>query len=214
MIHSSFKINGYTFTNIHDVVKKKDLFHKELFAFIRLWLNDSPTITVHTSGTTGTPKPIQLSKKAMIASAKATGTLFNCRLGTKALLCLPLAFIAGKMMLVRAMILGWEIDTITPKKTIILNKTYDFVAMTPQQVYHSLETLPYIDTLLIGGAPIDSVLEEQLQQYNTKCYASYGMTETITHVALRKINGKIRSKAYTALPNVVFSLDKRDCSAS
>lgn len=149
----------------------------------------------------------------MINSAKATGTYLELPEGIAALLCLPADYIAGKMMLVRAMVLGWNLHVVAPEKDALsqYDNDYDFVAMVPYQVLHSLEALYKVKKLIIGGGAVSEKLEEALQSLPTEAYSTYGMTETISHIAMRRLNGTERSKAYHALPNVTFAEDERGC---
>ena len=149
----------------------------------------------------------------MINSAKATGVFFKLAEKTTALLCLPANYIAGKMMLVRAMVLGWDLHIVAPEKDALTqyDNDYDFVAMVPYQVQHSLNALNKVHKLIIGGGSISSELNEKLQEVDTEVFATYGMTETITHIAVRRINGLAKSTDFTALPNVKFTKDERGC---
>lgn len=172
---------------------------------------------VNTSGSTGRPKIIKLSKVSMMNSALATGNYFGLLEKTTALCCLPLNFIAGKMMIIRALCLGWHLDIVKPSSNPLkdLSKKYDFSAMVPFQVDNSLAFLEKINTILIGGAPVSNELFVKLQTLPTQIYQSYGMTETITHVAVRKLNHLSEEKwlmqDYQALPDVDFSIDERSC---
>lgn len=180
--------------------------------FLTEWLQEEPNIRLTTSGSTGTPKPIYLQKKHMLASAEATAHYFNLKAKTTALLCMPAKFVAGKMMLVRAMQMGWEINYVKPSQNpLTANNTYDFVAMTPYQVHHSIKDLHKTKTVLIGGGAVDADLYKQLQMLNTNAFASYGMTETCSHIALRPINGPHATATYKATQNVKFSVDSREC---
>ena len=147
----------------------------------------------------------------MVNSALATGDHFGVAIGDKALHCLNANFIAGKMMLVRAMILGLEIDLVPPQGNVLAacDKTYDFAAMVPLQVEQAFEDLDKVKILLIGGAPSSLQLKEKLKQRNTQCFETYGMTETVTHIASRKINGN--SPLFSPLPGVKLSTDERGC---
>jgi O-succinylbenzoic acid--CoA ligase len=181
--------------------------------FIIKWLNDDPNITVKTSGSTGKPKKIFLSKEAMVNSAKATGTYFKVGEKTTALLCLHPKFIAGKMMLVRAMTLGWHLHVVAPEKDALTqyDNDYDFAAMVPYQVRHSIDALGKVKKLIIGGGAISLQLDALLQDVSTEAFATYGMTETITHIAVRRINGPAKSQSYHGLPDVKFKTDQRGC---
>ena len=194
--------------------EKSQAFHEiEIGKFLIEWLNNNNYISVPTSGSTGVPKKINILKAHTINSAIATGTFFELPSETRALLCLPASYIAGKMMLVLAIILGWDLYIKAPEKDAITqyDRDYDFVAMVPYQVHYSLKSLNKIKKLIIGGGAISVDLNDQLQHVDTEVFATYGMTETITHIAVRRINGLAKSYYYNALPNVKFSLDKRDC---
>ena len=218
-IHSSFQLNGQYFTEVQLLAFAKDLeisgvhYEIQIGKFLQQWLDEKDSVLVKTSGSTGTPKNIELSKQQMVNSAKATGIFFKLPENTTALLCLPSNYIAGKMMLVRAMILGWNLHIVAPEKDAITqyDNDYDFVAMVPYQVSHSIKSLHKIKKLIIGGGAVSEKLNEELQQVNTEVFATYGMTETITHIAVRRINGLAKSTDYTALPEVKFALDSRGC---
>jgi len=164
---------------------------------------------MQTSGTTGTPKTIRVSKQAMVNSAVATGEYFNMGESIKALHCLPTQFVAGKMMLVRAFILGWDMDLAEPGVTPLdrNDNVYDFAAMVPLQAQQSIDKLNQVKTLILGGAKVSSTLAGQLQNLQTEVYETYGMTETITHIAAKHID----ETAFEALPNITLSTDDRGC---
>ena len=170
-------------------------------------MNNESFIFVQTSGSTGKPKQIVLQKSAMIASAKATGLFFNLQPKNTALLCLSANYIAGKMMLVRAITLGLNLDTIDPTSTPLSSKKYNFIAMVPMQVEKSLSKLHLVDKLLIGGTKVSYTLSESILKSNCNAFESYGMTETISHIAIKKIG----EQAFNVLPNVTISVDERNC---
>jgi O-succinylbenzoic acid--CoA ligase len=219
-LHPAFKLNGLQFELINDLgsmanklYEEGEEFEKSIGNFILMWLNNQATIAVETSGSTGDPKTIAISKQHMVNSAKATGSYFKQGEKTSALLCLSANYIAGKMMLVRAMVLGWELHIVAPAKEVLTeyDNDYDFVAMVPYQVYHAVPDLKKVKKLIIGGGPVSRELAEMLRDIPTEIYATYGMTETITHIAARKINGPARTDIYDALPNVSLSTDDRGC---
>ena len=179
--------------------------------FLLAWLNSEKNIIIKTSGTTGISKEIRFEKKALVESALLTGKFFNLKEKTKVLHCLPMSFIAGKMMLVRAIILGWHLDIISPNKSPLkdIKEEYDFSAMVPFQVKNSFDHLPKIKKLLIGGAVISDDLREKLFQYNMECYEAFGMTETLTHIAVRKIEKE--NKPFKTLPNIEIKKNKAEC---
>ena len=212
-IHPDFKLNGKSFSYLEllsEALYLKEngqVFEKKIGKFLLEWLNNESFVFVQTSGSTGKPKQIVLDKKAMMASAKATGTFFNLQPKSTALLCLSADYIAGKMMLVRAITLGLHLDAVEPNSNPLENKKYDFVAMVPMQVANSLEQLHLVETLLIGGTKVSYQLAENILKTNCQAYESYGMTETISHIAIKPIG----AKEFTVLPNVSISLDDRNC---
>jgi len=214
-VHNYFKLNGYHL-NAKDLcrvgysfIKEGDAYEKSIGEFFLDWFDEKEYIEMTTSGTTGLPKLVRLEKQAMIQSALATGDFFDLKPGDKALLCLPTQFIAGKMMMVRSLILGLELDVVSPSlhPLAFITKIYDFVAMVPLQVQNSIEKLSKVRKLIIGGAKMDSSLEEQLLPLKTEIYETYGMTETITHIAAKRLGDSV----FSILPNVKISIDDRQC---
>ena len=214
-VHNYFKINGYHLNNddlsrvAYSYIKEGNANEQAIGEFLLDWFDNKDHIEMTTSGTTGLPKVVRLQKQAMIHSALATGDFFSLKPGDKALLCLPVKFIAGKMMLVRSFILGLDLDIVEPStEPLALNTIqYDFVAMVPLQVQNSIEDLKNVKKLIIGGAKIDSLLEEKLLPLQTEIYETYGMTETITHIAAKKIGENF----FSVLPNVQINTDNRGC---
>ncbi len=219
LLHPVFKFNGLHYNKTELLDFSKNLIvegapHEiEIGKFLQKWFDENDTISVITSGSTGIPKNITIRKQHMINSANATGVFFKLGPGTSALLCLPPKYIAGKMMLVRAMILGWDLHVVAPEKDALTqyDNNYDFAAMVPYQVHHSIHALQKVKKLIIGGGDISKELNDKLQKVFTEAFATYGMTETVTHIAVKRINGLAKSDAYTALPNVKLSQDERGC---
>ena len=186
-IHEKFSINKHS-TDIeglkrvaYNFTRNGEVYEQEAGAFLLDWLNTKDHVIVQTSGSTGKPKKIKVFKQHMINSAKATGKFFKAEEGTTALLCLPSNYIAGKMMLVRAMVLGWKIDLVPPKTNPLdtVYKQYDFCAMVPLQLDNSLNRLHLIKKLIVGGGPVSEHLKELIQGAKTKVFETYGMTETV-----------------------------------
>jgi len=217
-LHKDFKINGISHENVEALLSYARDFSKDLNSFLTFWFDYNDFITVKTSGSTGKSTMIQLKKEFMVNSAIATGDYFDLPQKTKALLCLSPNYIAGKMMLVRAMVLGWDLDMVEPD-TNPLDKTteyYDFCAMVPLQLGSSLTELHRVKKLIVGGAPISQDLKNKLQNVSTAIFATYGMTETITHIAVKKLNhlenlGSKGKSYYNTLPNIQISKDDRGC---
>lgn len=214
-VHNHFRINGYHLNAAdlcrvaYDYIKEGDANEQAIGEFLLDWFDHKDYIEMRTSGTTGLPKTVKLEKQAMIQSALATGDFFELEPRNKALLCLPVKFVAGKMMLVRSLILGLDLDVVTPStEPLALNETkYDFVAMVPLQVQNSIDALVNVKKLIIGGAKMDSTLEAKLLPLKTEIYETYGMTETITHIAAKKLGESV----FTVLPNVKIAQDDRGC---
>lgn len=177
-------------TNHFEALDPTIHWQKNILDFWQEWTQEKDHIVAQTSGSTGSPKEIKLPKSAMKMSARLTGKFFDLTPGKTALLCLPIEFIAGKMMLVRAIELRLKLICIEPKSHINADEipSIDFAPMTPMQVEKSITALNKIQTLLIGGAPLSDPLRKVLLQKNTHCFESYGMTETITHIALKEIS--------------------------
>lgn len=208
--------------NQHQIENKEDLLtlpcnleHEEnVIFFLAEWFNNSPTVKTTTSGSTGKPKIIELQKSAMLKSAELTCSFLNLKKNQIGLLCLPTNFIAGKMMLVRALYAELNLISVSPSRNPLkdINTNIDFAAMTPMQVNSVLienpEKLALINILIIGGAPVDSLLEHKLAKFNTRCFSTFGMTETITHIALKELN---KSNCFEAVPSVTFDKTFDDC---
>ena len=210
-IHPDFKLNGKEFC-ISDLKSKNNtafVNNSELIRFFKEWFNEKNTMALKTSGSTGNPKNILIRKKDMISSAKNTGEYFGLKSGNKALLCLPIKFIAGKMMIIRSLVLGLDLHimapTISPLESCL--EIFDFAAMTPLQLEKSLLFLHKVKCLIVGGSPINDSLAKQVFGLSN-IYETYGMTETVSHVAVKKVS--IGEKSFSALPGIKFSV-KNDC---
>lgn len=187
--------------------------------FVADWQSPSATLLVHTSGSTGKPKPMYVEKKRMEASARTTCRFLGLRRGDSALLCMPLDYIAGKMMVVRALTCGLRLMAVRPSghPLATLTEAPTFAAMVPMQVYNSLQVdaerqmLARIKHLIIGGGAIDSHLAEQLRTLPGHVWSTYGMTETLSHIALRRLSGAEASEWYTPFDGVSISTDGDGC---
>ncbi len=218
-VHPYFKLNGFSLSKEelrevgYSLIKEGEPFEKGIGDFLLDWLNEKDTISIRTSGSTGVPKKISLKKQQMVNSALATGSFFGLDSHSKALLCLSADYIAGKMMLVRALVLGWKLDYVAPSSSPLsdVEKNYDFVAMVPLQLQNSIEKLHLIKTVVVGGAPVSLQLRKELEHVKTSVYETYGMTETITHIAIKKIGGGATETYFTALSNIAISIDERGC---
>lgn len=187
--------------------------------FISEWNSAGGEMLVHTSGSTGAPKPLLVEKARMRASAELTCSFLGLKRGDTALLCMSLDFIAGKMMVVRSLVCGLELITVKPSGHPLATLTVApcFSAMVPMQVYNSLqvprerELLMGIKHLIIGGGAIDESMERELRVFPNAVWSTYGMTETLSHIALRRISGASASEWYTPMNGVSVSLSADGC---
>ena len=187
--------------------------------FLAQWNDTSDVIEVHTSGSTGKPKRLLVEKQRMVNSARITCDFLGLKEGDTALLCMPLDYIAGKMVVVRSQVSHLHLISVMPSSHPLKDVTQpiDFAAMVPLQVYSSLqepaerERLVSIRHLIIGGGAIDDSLESQLQQFPNAVWSTYGMTETLSHIALRRISGENSSLWYSPLDGVDVSLSSDSC---
>ncbi len=214
--------------------------------FLEEWNNDSPYVEVKTSGSTGEPKRMLVEKQRMRASARITCDFLGLKAGDTALLCMSLDYIAGKMMVVRAIERNlklvvvepsghplaaqicqeWDLRSFrpllaSPRSALPLCSTKnlgeELAAMVPMQVYNSLqvpeerERLKQIKHLIIGGGAIDEAMAEELKTFPNGVWSTYGMTETLSHIALRRLSGPEASEWYTPFPSVSVSLNEVGC---
>ena len=196
-------------------------YFKSAYDFARAWLRGESEFLLHTSGSTGVPKPLWVQRNQMEASARMTGTTLDLPAGTRALVCLNTGYIAGRMMLVRALVLDWQMVVVEPVANplalVETEQSFDFVAMVPLQLTACLQenaTRPKVEhcgKVLLGGAPISLALETEIQKLAIPVYQSYGMTETVSHVAIRRVNGPERTESYQMLGGIEFGLDAREC---
>jgi len=218
-VHESFKFNG-THYNLKDLktlaqclIKTKVPYKKDIGAFLLQWQDSSTSVALKTSGSTGVPKTIIMEKQAMVNSAIATGEHFNLQPSNTALFCLPAHYIAGKMMLVRALVLGLELDSIEPKShlKIDINKHYFFTAMVPLQLEKNIDNLKNIKTVIVGGAKVSSALTSKIKDLKIAVFETYGMTETVSHIAVKQLNNVSKQTHFKTLPNIKISQNAKNC---
>lgn len=199
--------------SLQDFVKKHFSANwlREVQAVVESWLSGKREWSLQTSGSTGIPKQIVLSRDVLLHSAQTTLRYINVD-GGKALLCLPAKYIGGKMMIIRALVSGMELHLVEPRTFLSqLSHTYDLVALTPLQAQNALNQLDAFRIVLLGGADVSIALQSALQNTSAAVYHTYGMTETASHIALRRLNGAEKSTFFTALPGVKLQTDERQC---
>lgn len=186
--------------------------------FLEDWFSDLGTVKVQTSGSTGTPKFFDIEKSRMMNSAEMTCNFLGLQEGDTALICLPVEYISGKMMVVRSMMRKLKLIVVDPsvKPVETLDRKIDFCAMTPLQVENSLDKLYLIKNLIIGGAAVSEDLKKKMQETlktsdsENFIFETYGMSETLSHIGLKQILPE-PEEYFTVFENVEISLDERNC---
>jgi len=221
-------LNGksYPVAQLADVCDAPELsdFERRVLQFGRDWQSGRDAFTLHTSGSTGEPKPIIMTREQMTASARLTIQALGLPPGSRALVCLGIDYIAGMMMLVRGLVCGLHLTIIEPVSRPLAafapSARFDFTAMVPLQLQetlngapHEFEILNAMRGALIGGGPVSQALMAQLQSVSAPLYHTYGMTETVSHIALRRLNGAARSDRFKPFDGVHLQLDARGCLA-
>lgn len=183
--------------------------------FLSEWMGGSPTVSVHTSGSTGKPKQMMVEKARMTASARMTCDFLGLHKGDTALLCMPVDYIAGKMMIVRSIERHMQLIEVTPSNHPLggnLDRHIDFAAMVPSQIYETLkvpaerERLAHIRHVIIGGGAISEAMQQELRSFPNAIWSTYGMTETLSHIALRRLSGSDATDWYTPMHGISLSL--------
>lgn len=213
-------LNGtaYPLDQLPDSFASLNAFEQSTLQFCVDWKSGNQEFTVTTSGSTSKPRPIVIHRSQMIRSAHHTAAALRLTRSMTALVCLDTKYIAGMMMLVRGIELGMNVIAVNPTANPFaqLNGNVDFTALTPYQLQTILDSsakehLNELQSIIIGGAPLSSDTIKKLSDLKSDCYATYGMTETVSHIALQKLNGLYSSTNFKALPGVSLSLDDREC---
>ena len=193
-------------------------FEEKVISFLKEWQSDSTKVPVQTSGSTGIPKVFEIEKSKMLNSARMTCNFLNLKEGDAALLCLPVEYISGKMMVVRALERKLKLSVATPSAKPVqnLDVTIDFCAMSPLQVENSLHKIHFIKNLIIGGAQVSQSLKNKISQSlkdkntETTVYETYGMSETLSHIALKQIY-PVSEEYFSVFKGIEIALDERRC---
>ena len=219
-IHKNFKLNSNNYDREELVrfasknIDNNNIDLIDLSNFILEVFNQESFILCNTSGSTGKPKVIKLQKTSLLNSVNMTKDYFNLKSGCSAISFLPMNFIAGKMMLVRAMAIGLKLEIYKPTSnpSQFINKNYFFSAMTPMQASNSINKLKYIDNLVLGGSNVSESLSLKILSKIDTYYETYGMTETATHIAIKRVSKNVsRSNPFKVLRGVSISTDLNNC---
>ena len=195
-------------------------YEAKVLDFVRQWLTGTQEFTLTTSGSTGTPSVITLRRRQLEASARRTGDFFDLGPGDRALVCLNCEYIGGLMMLVRGLERNMHLTIVEPHadpfQYVAAGAEFDFSAFVPLQLKAVLAAghaprLNRLKALLLGGAPADTTLQQELQPLTVPVWLTYGMTETCSHVALRRLNGRGATASYRVLPGIAAGQDERGC---
>lgn len=191
----------------------------KVLSFCQKWISGQDSFSIFTSGSTGKPKEIIISRKQMLISAKSSISALNLKPEYTALSCLSVESVGGMMMIVRAFVSGMSLIIMNPVANPFLeiSQKIDFTALVPLQVFEilknpvSLGKLNNLKVLIIGGAEISVRLQTAIEKLCPDIYHTYGMTETLSHIALKKLNGPDKSDYFSLLDSVKISLDQRGC---
>ena len=191
------------------------MWEQEVYRFLLKWNSKTGSVLQKTSGSTGVPKTIRLKKVSMVDSARNTIEYFRLKPGQNLLLCLPVGYIAGKMMIVRASVGKMNLLVAEPKGTPdIPDQVIDFAAMVPLQIHNLIKSsfdFKQIKIIIVGGASIGHPLLKSIQDIPSEVYATYGMTETCSHIAIQRINGESPDEVFRVLPNISITKNDRGC---
>ncbi len=207
-----------------------DAYGQQALQFCQDWLQGQEVFPIHTSGSTGKPKEIKIHREQMDASAQATLRFLGLQAGARALVCIPTQYIGGRMMLVRGLLGGLHLHVIPPQSNPYAEflrslspeelPSYDFWALVPLQLQtlleqeaHVIRSLEKAQAIIVGGAPVSAPLWAKLQKLKAPVYSTYGMTETVSHIALRALNGSQASTSFQLLPGNEIQVDDRQCLA-
>ncbi|MCP2037531.1 AMP-binding protein [Chryseobacterium sp. HSC-36S06] len=195
-------------------------FEEKVISFLKEWYSESHYVSVQTSGSTGTPKVFEIEKSRMLSSAKMTCDFLNLKPGNTALVCLPVDYISGKMMIVRALERKLKLLIATPSSKALeyLEQEVDFCAMSPLQVENSLDKIHFIKNLIIGGAQVSESLKTKIHKQlppdihhpAPRIYETYGMSETLSHIALKQIY-PTPEEYFSVFEGIEICLDERAC---
>lgn len=222
MAGQSIVINGtaYSYDQVaRDAVSPSTDFERSTLSFCRAWLNGEKSFQQETSGSTGIPKQIEITRSQMITSARMTEKALGLKPHATSLVCLDTKYIAGKMMLVRSFVTDMQIIALEPSSNPLSqlppDVRIDFAAFVPFQLYTTMienpEKLDQVNKAIVGGGKVNPELSQKLQQASCKLFETFGMTETVSHIALRKLNGDPKAEHFEALPGVSLSVDERGC---
>ena len=206
---------------LHQEINTENNFEKSALTFIKDWLSEKASFTLQTSGSTGTPKLFTFTRQQMQQSATRTIKALGLGAGDEALVCLNIQYIAGKMMLVRALEHQLKLSVVDPSSNPFekLPPHYqpDFMAVVPLQLQTLISDpknhsrLNNMKAILVGGAPVSASIRHHIQSLKCPIYETYGMTETLSNVALRLLNTAHKTDRFVPLAGVTLSLDERGC---
>lgn len=212
-------LNGKKFSKEEILTEKDDYPNHtgEVISFLKEWFSESEFLSVQTSGSTGVPKLITLPKQSFVESAINTCGFLSLNKETQALLCIPIKYIGGKMMAIRALVSGYNLWIVEPSSSPLKKVSNDvnFLAVTPMQAQNCLndspEKLAKTSHVIIGGGAVNNSFTEKIQSFKNEFYSTYGMTETLSHIALKRLNGPKKSDSFETLPAYTVTINNSNC---
>ncbi|HEX8426306.1 AMP-binding protein [Hymenobacter sp.] len=226
LLPDSLLLNGrefrYADIQLYPATTPVDLngYEAKVLDFCRQWLNGTQEVALHTSGSTGQPQPVLMKRQQLEASARRTGDYFDLGPGDRMLVCLNCEFVGGMMMLVRGFERRMHLTIVEPQADpftlVSAEAEFTFASFVPLQLRAVLTAghaprLNQMKAVLVGGATVDQSLTKEIQSLTVPVYLTYGMTETASHIALRRLNGSKLNSVYHVLPGIEVGQDKRGC---
>jgi len=217
LLHITINNNRISKEEIQEMVITSDSHLDDVFLFLKSWFDESKELQIQSSGSTGNPKLISIPKQSFIESAKNTCDFLSLNSDTNALLCIPVKYIGGKMMVIRALYSSYNLFVDAPSSNPLngINNDVDFIALTPMQAQISLTKFPKklegIKNVIIGGGSVSVSFTEKINSFQNAIYSTYGMTETLSHIALRKLSANSKSNYFEVFPSYSISINKDDC---
>ena len=215
--HITLNQKLYSKKEILELELGKDNHFTKVVYFLKEWFSNSTEIIVKTSGSTGKPKHISIPKQSFVESARTTCKFLNLNKNTEALLCIPVNYIGGKMMVIRALTQGYNLWIEEPNSSPLkeFGSPVDFLAITPMQAQQTLidspKKLEQINQVIIGGGAVSQNFITQIKGFKNNIFSTYGMTETVSHIALKRLNGNDQLNYFEVLPSYSISLNEDNC---
>ncbi|OYU67027.1 MAG: hypothetical protein CFE22_05995 [Cytophagaceae bacterium BCCC1] len=203
-----------------------NVYYKKALQILDDWNFGKTAFEIKTSGSTGIPKTIHLKRELIEASIEMTKKAFDLDDGHLFFCCLNIENIAGLMMLLRSQRLKGELMLVEPSADPLEklgnldylfsdNRGRNVFAFVPLQLQKLLENEKYIQilktakTILVGGAALNTELKAKIADLYLPVFETYGMTETISHIAIKNI--RLDEDTFNTLEGVEIKLNDAGC---